>query len=56
MAANLFGRAAMQQGEPSRIEVPLDGRFRLRYAIIVHDGRPGGDYDPAAAIEKLGEW
>lgn len=56
MAANLFGRAAMQQGSPSRIEVPLGEEFRLRYAVIVHVGRPGGDYDPAAAMESLSDW
>lgn len=56
MAANLFGRAAMKQGPPSRIQVPLGESFRLRYAVIVHEGRPGGDYDPAAAIESLSDW
>jgi hypothetical protein len=56
MTANLFGREAMQQGPLSRIEVPLGESFRLRYAVIVHDGRPGGDYDPAAVIESLSDW
>jgi hypothetical protein len=56
MAANLFGRAAMKQGERSRLEVPLGESFRLRYAVIVHDGRPGGDYDPAEAVKALSDW
>jgi hypothetical protein len=56
MAANLFGRAAMQQGAASRIEVPLGESFRMRYAVVVHDGRPGGGYDPAEVVANLGEW
>lgn len=49
MAANPFGRQAMQQGEPSRVVVEPGDTLRLRFVVVVHDGRPGEGYDPATA-------
>jgi len=55
MAANLFGRRAMRQGEPSRIEVRPGEQFRLRYAVIFHNGRPGQGYQPPTRWPSAGE-
>jgi len=35
MVANPFGRKAMKQGEPSRVEVKKGETFRLRYGVLV---------------------
>ncbi|MCA9066680.1 MAG: PmoA family protein, partial [Planctomycetaceae bacterium] len=48
--ANPFGRAAMKQGQPSSVRVPVGQQFTLRFTAIIHEG---ADYDPAAAIEHL---
>lgn len=37
VAANLFGRRAMKQGEVSRIEVTRENPLRLRYGVFAHD-------------------
>lgn len=46
VAANPFGRNAFTKEEKSRVVVKPGEEFRLRYAVIVHDGRPGNGYDP----------
>lgn len=46
MAANPFGRQAMRQGPPSRVDVAPGDTLRLRFAVIVHDGGPAADIDP----------
>jgi hypothetical protein len=38
--------------EKSRVAVRPGEEFRLRYAVIVHDGRPGGGYDPQEVFER----
>ena len=46
LLANLFGRKAFDQGEPSQITVPPGEQFRLRYGVFVHGdvgGRSGLD-------------
>jgi len=37
--ANPFGRAAMKQGEPSRVEVKRGETFRLQFAVLLHTGK-----------------
>lgn len=37
--ANPFGRAAMQQGAPSRVEVRRGDTHRLKFTIVLHAGR-----------------
>lgn len=44
MVANPFGRAAMKQGEPSRIVVAPNEVLRLQFEACIH---AGDDYDPA---------
>jgi hypothetical protein len=44
-AANPFGRNAFTKEEKSRVVVKPGEEFRLRYAVVVHDGWPGGGYD-----------
>jgi hypothetical protein len=51
-AANPFGRNAFTKEEKSRVVVKPGEEFRLRYAVIVHDGRPGGGYDPQEVFER----
>lgn len=38
IAANLFGRKAMRKGDASRIVVRPGETFRLRYAVLLHNG------------------
>jgi len=38
IAANLFGRKAMRKGDASRIVVSPGEIFRLRYAVLLHNG------------------
>lgn len=40
--ANPFGRAAMQQGEASRIVVPRGEEFQISFTAVIHSG---GDFD-----------
>lgn len=49
MVANPFGRAAMKQGDPSRVTIAPGDRLRLTFAACIHDG-PG--YDPRDAWER----
>lgn len=49
VAANLFGRRAMKQGESSRIVVSPGEVFRLRYAIWIHDGADPSEIAESAA-------
>jgi hypothetical protein len=52
VAANPFGRNAFTKGDPSRVVVKPGEEFRLRYAVIVHDGRPGNGYDPQVEWDR----
>lgn len=49
VAANPFGRKAFTGGEASRVVVEPGAEFRLRFRVVIHDGRAGEDFDPAAA-------
>ncbi len=49
VAANPFGRRASTQDEPSRVVVAAGDEFRLRFGVVIHDGRPGAGYDPQDA-------
>jgi hypothetical protein len=53
MVANPFGRAAMRQGSPSRVTVERGEPFRMRFAIVLHDG---DDYDPAERFDEVMKW
>jgi hypothetical protein len=44
VAANLFGRKAMKQGEPSKVIVPPGQSLRLRYAVWIHCGDPAPEW------------
>lgn len=48
--ANPFGRAAMRQGQPSRVTVKNGESLRLVYGAMIHDG---ADYDPAAEYREF---
>ena len=50
MAANLFGRQAMKQGDASRTVIKPGDSLQLRFTIVVHDGRPGQGYDPTSSL------
>lgn len=52
MVANPFGRAAMKQGDLSRILVKRDSQLRIRFGIWVY---AGGAVDPAAAYGTFNE-
>lgn len=47
--ANLFAIKAFTGEESPLLTVQPDESFRLRYQIVIHNGRPGAGYDPAAA-------
>jgi len=49
LVANPFGSKAFTGGEPSRIAVAPGKELRLRYEVVIHDGRPGAGYDPRTA-------
>jgi hypothetical protein len=49
MVANLFAHKAFTRQDPVPIVVPAGGEFRLRFQIVIHNGRPESGYDPAAA-------
>lgn len=53
MLANPFGRAAMKQGPPSRVVVKPEESLQLRFAVIVHNGRPGAGYEPTTVINQI---
>ena len=49
LAANAFGRAAFEKGEPSKVVVKPGETFRLRYGILVHaddDGKTARSRTP----------
>jgi len=48
--ANPFGRAAMKQGDASRVPVIPGTPFRIRFGACIHSGE---DYKPAAAFERF---
>jgi hypothetical protein len=56
MVANPFGRKAFTGGEVSHVVVEPGKDFLLRYGVVVHDGRPGQDYDPLRAAERYRIW
>lgn len=43
IAANAFGRAAMQHGPPDRTVVHAGETFRLRYGVFIHEGKHDPD-------------
>ncbi len=48
--ANLFGRAAMKQGDTSVISVKRGENFHLRFGAVIYTG---DHYDAAAACRRL---
>lgn len=52
LVANPFGQQAFTGGDPGRLVVAPGNAFRLRYGIVIHDGRPGAGYDPRVAYEQ----
>lgn len=52
MVANPFGRAAMKQGEASRVVVKKGDVFRLRFGAWIHSHRVGETVDLKAAMEE----
>ncbi|MBX3427030.1 MAG: PmoA family protein [Pirellulales bacterium] len=55
LVANPFGRQAFKQGEPSRIEASAAHPLRLRFGVLVHDGRSDASELAAAYQEYLAE-
>lgn len=49
LVANPFGQRAFTGGDASAITVEPGAVFRLRYGVVIHDGRPGAGYDPRTA-------
>lgn len=49
--ANPFGRAAMQQGSPSRVVVAAGQSLTLRFTAVIHEG---GTYAVADEVEAIG--
>lgn len=58
VAANPFGRKAFTGGEASRIVVASGDELRLRFAVVIHDGRPGDGFDAERLYGRYvsGEW
>lgn len=54
VAANPFGRKAMTGGEVSRIVVAPGDELRLRFAVVIHDGRPGAGFDAGRFHDAYG--
>jgi len=50
LVANPFGRAAMKQGEPSRIPVERNNPLRLVFGAVIHSG---GEYDPKLTYDAF---
>ncbi len=50
LVANLFGRAAMKQGDHSVIAVKRGENFQVRFGAVIHSG---DDYDAAAACREF---
>ena len=48
--ANPFGRAAMKQGEKSKMNVPRGQPFRIRFAAMIHEGP---DFDPGVEFQAI---
>jgi hypothetical protein len=55
MVANPFGRAAFDQGEPSRVEVMPGEALRLRYGVLVHGAAASEKLDLDRALERYVE-
>lgn len=55
MVANPFGRAAFDQGEPSRVTVAPGEALRLRYGVLVHGAAAGENVDLDRAFERYVE-
>lgn len=55
MVANPFGRAAFDQGEPSRVTVAPGEALRLRYGVLVHGAAAGENLDLDRAFERYVE-
>ena len=53
MVANPFGRNAMTQGAPSRVEVKRGESFRLRFGVLIHASAPGERFDRLRAYEDF---
>ncbi|REJ91891.1 MAG: hypothetical protein DWQ34_12755 [Planctomycetota bacterium] len=51
-AANPFGRNAFTRKEKSRVVVAPGEEFRLRFGVVIHDGRPGAGFDADAAAGR----
>jgi Family of unknown function (DUF6807) len=58
VAANPFGRKAFTRGEPSRVVVAPGEELRLRFAVVIHDGRPGDGFEPDLIYGRYvsGKW
>ena len=52
VAANPFGRRAFTGGESSRVVVEPGTELRLRFRVVIHDGRAGEGFDPVAAYRE----
>lgn len=51
--ANPFGRAAMQQGSPSRVVVTAGKPLTLRFTAVIHEGDTYAVSDEVEAISRL---
>ena len=51
IAANPFGRKAFTGGEPSGVVVASGEKLRLRYGVLIHEGRVEAPPNLAAAYE-----
>ena len=58
VAGNPFGSNAFTRGEASRIVVAPGEALRLRFGVVIHDGRPGAGFEPGEVYGDYvsGEW
>ena len=56
VVANPFGQKAFTKGETSHVTVQPGTEFQLRYGVVIHDGRPGAEYDPRLAWKLYQQW
>ncbi len=56
IAANPFGRKAMQKGASSKVVVKKDETLRLRFAILIHDKKQDSDEALAEYLQFAGEF
>jgi len=56
VVANPFGQKAFTGAEASKVVVEPGKQFQLRYGVVIHDGRPGQDYNPLRAAMRYREW